>query len=195
MEKRVSLDSLLEAELKKLMTAELLTYDGLGEMITACHSKELLSILSSHREETIRQKERLEHAMQKLQYRHEKEKDLLEKGKEVLKGLVSSSSEKEAGKSLKHLLEEGKLYHKKFTDTEYADLALASGGVLVERFEAALYHAAVQLAEGSKHPQIAKLLKDTLKEEENAAELLNDFVKKEMKRVEGQHKHQAFAHA
>lgn len=194
MDKQVSLDHLLELELKKLLAAEQLTYEGLGDMIGVCGSKELLAVLSMHREETVRQKRRLEHAMEKLQRKYEKDQDLLEKSKEIIKSLIGSSSEKEASKSLKHLLEEGKLYHKKFAGTEYADLALASGGILVERFEAALYSAAALLAEGSKHPEIAKTLRDTLKEEENAAELLNDFVKKEMKRIEGHHKHQAFTH-
>jgi len=131
--------------------------------------------------------------MKKLHLHYEKNKDLLEKSKEALKNLISSSSEKEASKSLKHLLEEGKLHHKKFTETEYADLALASSGVLVERFEAALYSTAALIAEGSKHPEIGKILRATLKEEENAAELLNSFVKKEMKRTEELRKHQVFA--
>ena len=193
MDKKISLDHLLEIELKKLMATEQLTYEGLSDMIDVCSSKELLSILSTHREETSRQKERLEHAMKKLHLHYEKNKDLLEKSKEALKNLISSSSEKEASKSLKHLLEEGKLHHKKFTETEYADLALASSGVLVERFEAALYSTAALIAEGSKHPEIGKILRATLKEEENAAELLNSFVKKEMKRTEELRKHQVFA--
>jgi len=56
MDKKISLDHLLEIELKKLMATEQLTYEGLSDMIDVCSSKELLSILSTHREETSRQK-------------------------------------------------------------------------------------------------------------------------------------------
>lgn len=196
MEKNVSLEHLLQVELRKLVAAEKLTYQGLSEMIEECSSKELLELFTTHREITAMQQERLKEAMELFQPPQEKKEDLLDKSKEALKHLLSgSSSEKETSKTLKHLLEEGKKTHKDFLETKVADLALASCAILVERFESALYSTTIALADGGNYREIAKILRETFKEEETAAELLEAFVKKELKHLEGTLKHKTLAHA
>jgi ferritin-like metal-binding protein YciE len=189
------LNSYLETGLKYLKATEQLIYVGLGEMSENAKSSSLKQLFSHHRDETAKQKTRLDQIFTKLNIKSDDQKEeeekgnesILEKGVEALKHLVGSSDSlksKIVGASFKNLLEEKKEeFKQQYAGKDVADLALAATSALIEQTEIALYSGAITIAEGLGQHEVVKLLQETLKEEQATSEKVAQFVKEEVKRL------------
>jgi Mn-containing catalase len=146
------LRELLTEELKDLMSAENQLVKALPKMVKAAKDAELKKAFEDHLEQTKGHVERLKQMFDMLE---EKPKAKTCKG---MAGLVEEGSE---------VITEGK--EKEETQ---ADLALIGAAQRVEHYEMAAYGTARAIAEQMNRKDIAKLLSQTLAEEEAADELL-----------------------
>ena len=149
---------LLVEELRDLYHAEKQLQKALPKMAKASSSNKLRQAFEHHLEQTNGQVERLEQVFEKL--------DTRSRGKrcEAMEGLVEEAKE---------MMEEIKT-------PEVLDVALIAGAQKVEHYEIAAYGSARALAEAMGHKEVAQLLDDTLAEEKQTDELLNQLALSEV---------------
>lgn len=140
-------------ELKDLYSAERQLVQALPKMAKAATSDELRTALENHLSETEQQVTRIE--------------QILESFGESPKG------QKCAG--MEGLLEEGKDFIKEDADADVLDAGIIVNAQKVEHYEIATYGAVVEYARMMGHTEALQLLEQTLEEEKNADQLLNQI--------------------
>ena len=140
-------------ELKDLYSAERQLIQALPKMAKAATSDELRTALENHLAETEEQATRIE--------------QILESFGESPKG------QKCAG--MEGLLEEGKDFLKEDADADVLDAGIIVNAQKVEHYEIATYGAVCEYARMMGHTEALQLLEQTLEEEKNADQLLNQI--------------------
>ena len=140
-------------ELKDLYSAERQLVQALPKMAKAASSDELRTALENHLAETEQQVARIE--------------QILESFGESPKG------QKCAG--MEGLIEEGKDFVKEDADADVMDAGIIVNAQKVEHYEIATYGAVCEYARMMGHTEALQLLEQTLQEEKNADQLLNQI--------------------
>jgi ferritin-like metal-binding protein YciE len=144
---------LLIEELRDIYHAEKQLVKALPKMAKASKSQKLRQAFEQHLEQTNGQVERLEQVFEKL--------DSRSRGKrcEAMEGLIEEAKE---------MMEEIKT-------PEVLDVALIGGAQKVEHYEIAAYGTLRALAEALGEKEVAQLLGQTLQEEKETDEKLNQI--------------------
>lgn len=184
MEKSSDLQTFFEMSLRRLYSAESQMYNSLEKAIDLAAADELREGLIRHREETGLQIERIKKIFKILHLDLNKttvgEADgFLDKGKEVVKGLVKLSFTGKS-KAMEGIIEEGKEMVSHFHHSEVLDYIIASGEQAVEMGEIASYNVLCSVAERCGYTEPLRLLKESLEEEKKAYEQLVQFASREL---------------
>ncbi len=150
-----ALQELLVEEMQDLLHAEGQLVKALPKMAKAAHNPELKQAFQKHLEETKGQVERLKQAFELLGARAKA------KPCQAMLGLVAEGSE---------TIQEGKE-----KEEAIADLALVAAAQKVEHYEISGYGTLRAIAEQLGNQKVAKLLAQTLAEEEKADKLLTQL--------------------
>jgi Mn-containing catalase len=144
---------LLIDELRDILHAEKQLLKALPKMAKAAHSTQLQTLLETHLQETEDQVERLNEAL----------------------NLLGAPARAKVCKGMAGLVEEGDdvMTEGKKKDDAPADLALIGAAQRVEHYEIAAYTTARNLALQLRQPAIVQLLTQSLGEEQNACQLLD----------------------
>ena len=148
-----NLQSLFENELKDIYNAEKQLVDALPKIAKAASSPELAEAITSHLEETKGHVQRLEQIMRSL--------DMPARGKKC--------------KGMEGLLEEGKEILEEDGEDAVKDAGIISAAQRVEHYEMAAYGCLRTYAEILGHTEAARLLDQTLQEEEAADKKLSSL--------------------
>jgi ferritin-like metal-binding protein YciE len=148
-----TLQSLFENELKDIYNAEKQLVDALPRIAKAASSPELADAISSHLEETKGHVQRIEQIMGSL--------DMPARGKKC--------------KGMEGLLAEGKEILEEDGEDSVKDAGIISAAQRVEHYEMAAYGCLRSYAEILGHTEAARLLDQTLQEEEAADEKLSQL--------------------
>jgi ferritin-like metal-binding protein YciE len=153
-----NVQDLLLNELRDIYDAEKQLVRALPKMAKGASSEQLRVAFKEHLEETKHQVERLEQVFEKL--------DTRTRGKrcEAMRGLVEEASE---------IMEEIKT-------PQVLDAALIASAQKVEHYEIAAYGSVRALAEACGHQEVAQLLDETLEEEKEADQKLNQIALSEV---------------
>jgi ferritin-like metal-binding protein YciE len=148
-----SVNDLLLDELRDIYHAEKQLVKALPKMAKKAKSDKLRQAFEHHLEETKGQVDRLEQVFEKL--------DARSRGKrcEAMEGLVEEAQE---------MMEE-------ITTPEVLDAAMIAAAQKVEHYEIASYGSVHALAEALGHSEVAQLLEETLNEEKEADQKLNQI--------------------
>jgi ferritin-like metal-binding protein YciE len=148
-----SVNDLLLDELRDVYHAEKQLVKALPKMAKKAKSDKLRQAIEQHLEETKGQVDRLEEVFDKL--------DARARGKrcEAMEGLIAEAEE---------AMEE-------ITTPEVLDAAMIAAAQKVEHYEIASYGSARTLAEALGHQEVAQLLEQTLDEEKQADQKLNEI--------------------
>ena len=148
-----SVNDLLLDELRDIYHAEKQLVKALPKMAKKAKSDKLRQAIEHHLEETKGQVDRLETVFEKL--------DARTRGKrcEAMEGLIEEAQE---------VMEE-------VTTPEVLDAAMIAAAQKVEHYEIASYGSARALAEALGQNEVAQLLEQTLDEEKQADEKLNEI--------------------
>jgi len=157
------LKELLVDELRDLLHAEGQLLAALPTMVEAAHHPKLKEAFQHHLEQTEGQVERLKSAFE----------------------LIGEKPQPKPCKAMMGLVEEGKETMKDGEDKQdvIADLALIAAAQRVEHYEISGYGTARSLARQINEPAIAKLMAQTLGEEESADFLLTELSKPMMQQA------------
>ena len=148
-----SLDDLFLHELKDLYSAERQLVQALPKMAKSATSDELRTALENHLAETEEQVTRLE--------------QILESFDESPRGQKCQGME--------GLIDEGKSLLKEDADPDVLDAGIIVAAQKVEHYEIATYGAVCEYARMMGHTEALQLLEQTLEEEKNADQLLNQI--------------------
>jgi ferritin-like metal-binding protein YciE len=140
-------------ELKDLYSAERQLVQALPKMAKAATSDELRTALENHLAETEEQASRIEQILESFD--------------------ESPRGQKCAG--MEGLIEEGKDFMKEEADDDVLDAGIIVNAQKVEHYEIATYGAVVEYARMMGHTDALQLLEQTLQEEKNADQLLNQL--------------------
>jgi ferritin-like metal-binding protein YciE len=153
-----TINDLLLDFMQDIYYAERQILKALPKMAKAAQSSQLKEAFTHHREETQVQVERLQQAFEALGKRA--------RGKtcEAINGLI----------------EEGEEVIEEFPEGSVRDAGLAACAQAVEHYEMARYGALIAWAKTANHPDVAKLLEETLAEEKKADTLLNQLSTREL---------------
>ena len=146
-----TLQSLFENELKDVYNAEKQLVDALPRIAKAASSPELADAITSHLEQTKGHVQRIEQIMRSL--------DMPTRGKKC--------------KGMEGLLAEGKEILEEDGEDSVKDAAIISAAQRVEHYEMAAYGCLRTYAQILGHTEAARLLDQTLQEEEAADEKLS----------------------
>ncbi len=157
------LKDLLIEEMRDLLHAENQLVAALPKMAKAAHEPKLKAAFESHLEQTKGHVERLKQAFE----------------------LLGAAAKAKPCKAMMGLVEEGKetIEENKKKEEYAADLALVVAAQKVEHYEMSGYGSLRALAEELGETKVAKLLSQTLAEEEKADELLTGLSPALMKRA------------
>jgi ferritin-like metal-binding protein YciE len=153
-----SVQDLLLNELQDIYDAEKQLVKALPKMAKAASSEQLRQAFEKHLEETKNQVQRLEQVFEEL--------DTRTRGKacEAMRGLVQEASETMG----------------EIKNPQVLDAALIAGAQKVEHYEIAAYGSVRALAEACGHQAAAQLLDETLEEEKEADQKLNQIALSEV---------------
>ena len=153
MSKMKSLEDLFEHQLKDLYSAETQLVAAMPKMAKAARNKQLVSAFETHLEETKNQLERLKTIGKKLDI------SLTGETCEAMKGLIKEAQgmiDEDAAPAVK-------------------DAGLIAEAQRIEHYEISGYGTAHRYATQLGHTEIAELLSQTLEEEKDTDEKLNDL--------------------
>ena len=155
MSKLRSLEDLFHHELKDLYSAEKQLIAALPKMAKAASDERLRQAFEMHLQETEVQKERLEKVCE----------------------MVGISPGREKCAAMEGLVEEGSKMIKEDADPETKDAGLIACAQRAEHYEISGYGTAAHFAERLGHMDAAKLLRQTLEEEQATDTKLNELAK------------------
>jgi ferritin-like metal-binding protein YciE len=151
-----NLEELLIEQIRDIYHAENQLLKALPRMAKKASNEELRAAFEQHRVETERHVERLEEVFNRL--------GLKPKGKKC--------------KGMEGLLEEGKEMLAEKGDPDAIDAGLIAAAQRVEHYEIASYGTVREFASQLGHTQIAKLLEQTLREEESTDKKLTELAER-----------------
>ena len=149
----MNLRDLLEHEVQDLYSAETQIIEALPKMAEQASDSQLKKAFQMHLEQTREQKKRLEQVAKKMGFKPEGEKC----------------------KGMEGLLKEGQSVMKEIKDKEVLDAALIGAAQRVEHYEIAGYGTARYYAKMLGENEVERLLGQTLEEEKDTDEKLNDI--------------------
>lgn len=155
MSKLKSLDDLFEHEVKDLYSAEKQLLEALPKMMESASDAQLKKVFESHLKETKAQKERLEKIFELCE--------------------ITPGGKKCA--AMEGLIEEGESMIDEKATSEVKDAGLIASAQRIEHYEISGYGTAHHFAERLGKTEAAKLLAQTLQEEQKADTLLNNLAK------------------
>jgi len=155
MSKLKNLEELFHHELKDLYSAEKQLLEALPKMAEKANDPKLKQAFESHLEETKGQKERLEKVCE----------------------LIGISPGRMKCKAMEGLVEEGEDMIDEKATPETKDAGLIASAQRIEHYEISGYGTAAHFAERLGHADAAELLRQTLKEEQDADTKLNKLAK------------------
>lgn len=153
--KEKKLEDLFHETLKDIYFAEKKILTALPKMAKAAHSDDLKAAFEKHADETEGQVERLEQIF-----------DMMEK---AARGKTCPA--------ILGLIEEGQEIMEDFKESDALDAGLLAGAQAVEHYEISRYGTLIAWAEQMGMPDAAKLLKQTLAEEEKTDKSLTALAK------------------
>lgn len=191
MENQGALKNLLEISLRSLYSVEEMLEKALGMMADKAASEKLRDGLLNHQQETINQKRRLERIFDTLEIKPkqttvEQAEGVLEKGKKALEGLMKLSF-REKNTAMEALLQQSQEKVEHFKNTDILDYVIAIDSELIEQIEIVSYSRAISMTEQLGHREVTELLRETLKEEEKARNLVENIAMQESKRFDWAH--------
>lgn len=148
-----NLNDLFHHQLKDIYNAEQQLIKALPEMEKEANSKELKKAFSEHLDETKNQKDRLDKVADQLNI------DLGGETCEAMKGLI----------------EEAKDFVSEDAEDFVRDAGIIADAQRIEHYEISAYGTARHFASVLGHDEIADLLQETLDEESQADQLLNEI--------------------
>ncbi|TDB68285.1 ferritin-like domain-containing protein [Arundinibacter roseus] len=148
-----NLDDLLEHQLKDLYSAESQIIKALPKMAKKASDEQLKQALTDHLAETEEQKKRLEEACKIL-------------------GFKPSG---ETCKAIEGILKEASDFLSESAEPAVMDAGIIAEAQRVEHYEISGYGTAARYAKQLGHKEVAKLLDQTLAEEQNADTKLNNL--------------------
>ncbi|HEX6316697.1 MAG TPA: ferritin-like domain-containing protein [Gemmatimonadaceae bacterium] len=140
-------------ELKDLYSAEKQLIQALPRMAKAVTSDELRSAIENHLAETEQQVSRLEQIFESF----------------------DESPRGQKCEGMEGLIEEGKTLMKEDADADVMDAGIIAAAQKVEHYEIASYGTVCEYARMMGHTEALELLQQTLEEEKNADQLLNQI--------------------
>jgi Mn-containing catalase len=151
------MDDLLAEELRDILHAEKQLLKALPKMAKAARFDRLRELFEVHLQETERQVERINECL----------------------SLLGTTARAKPCKGMMGLIEEGQDVMEEGEEKEdaSADLALIGAAQRVEHYEMAGYTTAKNLAQQLRHSAVVALLSESLAEEENADQLLNQVAR------------------
>jgi Mn-containing catalase len=151
------MDALLVEELRDILHAEKQLLKALPKMARAARFDRLRELFEVHLQETERQVERINECF----------------------SLLGTTARAKPCKGMMGLIEEGQDVMEEGEEKEdaSADLALIGAAQRVEHYEMAGYTTAKNLAQQLRHSAVVALLSESLAEEENADQLLNQVAR------------------
>jgi Mn-containing catalase len=151
------MDDLLAEELRDILHAEKQLLKALPKMARAARFDRLRELFEVHLQETERQVERINECL----------------------SLLGTTARAKPCKGMMGLIEEGQDVMEEGEEKEdaSADLALIGAAQRVEHYEMAGYTTAKNLAQQLRHSAVVALLSESLAEEENADQLLNQVAR------------------
>ncbi len=155
MTKLKNLEDLFEHELKDLYSAEKQAIDAMPKMMQQANDPQLKQAFETHLEETKAQKERLDKVFELLGMSPGRKKC------EAMAGLIAEGQE---------LIDEK-------ASPEVKDAGLIATAQRIEHYEISGYGTAAHYAERLGKKDVAKLLQQTLQEEQKTDTLLNELAK------------------
>ncbi|MFB9864255.1 YciE/YciF ferroxidase family protein [Rufibacter immobilis] len=155
MAKLKTLEDLFEHQLKDLYSAEKQLIAALPKIAKVTEDPKLRAAFETHLEETKEQKARLEKVCE----------------------LVGISPGRMKCKAMEGLVEEGEETIEEDATPEVKDAGLIASAQRIEHYEIAGYGTAAHFAERLGHAEAAKLLRQTLEEEQKTDTLLNQLAK------------------
>jgi ferritin-like metal-binding protein YciE len=151
--KMKTLDDLLEHQLQDLYSAESQIIEALPLMKEKASDPQLKKAFETHLQETKKQRERLE---------------------QVAK-LLGIKTQGDKCKAMEGIIKEAQSFMKEDADKNVMDAGLIAEAQRVEHYEIAGYGTARRYAHELGHNEAADLLAQTLEEEKDTDELLNDL--------------------
>jgi len=155
-----NLKELFEHQLKDLYSAEKQLIEALPKMESNANDSELKEAFGSHLEETKGQKKRLEEICEELD--------------------IDPNGEK--CKAMEGLIKEAEGFIDEAGDDDVMDAGLIAEAQRVEHYEISGYGTAVRYAKELGHDDIAEKLQETLDEEYEADQALNDLAENRLNR-------------
>ena len=169
-----SVETLFEEEIKDLYDAEKQMVRALPKLVNAATARDLVNAFQEHLEVTKTHVDRLEKVFQLVEAKPKS------KSCEAMKGLVAEGQEaiEQDGKAI------------------FRDVMLIGAAKRVEHYEIAGYQSAILLADSMGNEEAADLLRQTLTEEEEADETLENLCEQLLESLtadteEGQRKQRA----
>ncbi len=153
MKKITDIRGLLEHELQDLYSAETQIIEALPQMEEAASDAQLKKAFKTHLEQTKKQRDRLEKIAKQM----------------------DTQVEGHTCKAMQGLVKEGQEVIKMAASDEARDAALIAAAQRVEHYEIAGYGTARHYANMLGEDEVANLLAQTLDEEKDTDELLNDL--------------------
>jgi len=153
--KEKKLDDLFLETLKDIYFAEKKILTALPKMAKAAHSDDLKAAFEKHADETEGQVERLEQIFE----------------------MMEKAARGKTCPAILGLIEEGQEIMEDFKESDALDAGLLAGAQAVEHYEISRYGTLIAWAEQMGMPDAAKLLKQTLAEEEKTDKSLTALAK------------------
>jgi ferritin-like metal-binding protein YciE len=153
--KEKKLEDLFHETLKDIYFAEKKILTALPKMAKAAHSDDLKAAFEKHADETEGQVERLEQIFE----------------------MMEKSARGKTCPAILGLIEEGQEIMEDFKESDALDAGLLAGAQAVEHYEISRYGTLIAWAEQMGMPDAAKLLKQTLAEEEKTDKSLTALAK------------------
>lgn len=153
MSKMKTLEDLLEHQIQDLHSAEQQIIDALPAMVKKASHDTLQQALKKHLEETKKQKERLDQISKKLSIKAEGKKC------KAISGIIAEAEE----------------FMSESATPDVMDAGIIANAQRVEHYEISGYGTAKHYAQRLGHTEVAELLNQTLEEEKDADEKLNDL--------------------
>ena len=176
MQKELAMKNLFETTLGTLVQVEHLIDENLDTLGTKVSSKDLQQILKQHKKQTKAQIQNLNKVAELADINlnsPSKPEGILEKGKEVIKNLVSPFMHKN---KVNVILEEGTEMLKDYVDTNVGDLAVAFLAKSINYQIIVSYEALIAMSQQMTDEKIFNLLIKCLEQEQETIDALQEFV-------------------
>ncbi len=161
MAKEKTLEDLFHETLKDIYFAEKKILTALPKMAKAAHSEELRAAFEKHRTETEGQVQRLEKVFD----------------------IIGKPARGKTCHAILGLVEEGQEVMKDFKTSDAHDAGLLAGAQAVEHYEISRYGTLIAWANQLGMTQVAKLLQQTLDQEENTDQALTELAEESLNQM------------